>query len=76
MKCVGESRVCDKEVEGNMSLNLRNVILEKSVVEVTKGIDSDRNSLEHFQNKYGENWELIDVEARNVFSCCTPSVIK
>ena len=59
---MGESRVCDKEVEGNMSLNLRNVILEKSVVEVTKGIDSDRNSLERAQHKHSENWELIDAE--------------
>ena len=28
------------------------------------------------QNKYGENWELIDIEARNVFIYCTPSMIK
>ena len=50
--------------------------LEKSVVEVMKGIDSDRNSLEHIQHKHDENWELIDIEARNVFACYTPSVIK
>ena len=50
--------------------------LEKSVVEVTKRIDSDKNSLEHIQNKYSENWELIDIEARNFFACCTPSMIK
>ena len=46
------------------------------MVEVIKGIDSDRNSLEYVQHKYGNNWELIDVKARNVFACCTPSMIK
>ena len=45
-----------------MSLSLGNIKLEKSVVEFTMGIDSDRNSLECVQHEHGENWELIDVE--------------
>ena len=28
------------------------------------------------QHKCGEKWELIDIEARNVFTRCTPSMIK
>ena len=46
VKCVVENRMHDEEVEGNMSLNIGNMKLEKSMVEVIKGIDSDRNSLE------------------------------
>ena len=76
VKCVVENTMHDEETEGNTSLNLGNMKFEKSVVEVTKGIDSDRNSLEHVQHEHGENWELIDVEARNAFACCTPSTIK
>ena len=69
VKCTVENRTHDKEVEGNM-------VLEKSGVEVIKGIDSDRNSLECIQHKYDENWELIDIEVRNVFACFTSSMIK
>ena len=56
VKCVIENRTHYAEVEGNMSLNIGNMKFEKSVVEVIKGIDSDRNSLEHIQHKHGENW--------------------
>ena len=76
LKCVVENRTHDKEVEENVSLELGNVKLEKLAVEVTKWIDSDKNSLEHIQHENGEFCELIDIEARNAFACCTPSMIK
>ena len=50
----------NKEVEGNMSLELGNIKLEKSVLEITKGTDSDENSLEHIQHEHDKNLELID----------------
>ena len=28
------------------------------------------------KHNHGEKWELIDIEARNVFKCCTPRMIK
>ena len=76
MKHVVENRMHDEEVEVNTSLNLGNMKLEKSVVEVIKGIESNINSLEYMQHKYGDNWELIDAEAMHVFECCTTSMIK
>ena len=75
-KCAIENRTHGAEVEGKKSLNIGNIKFEKSVVQVTKGTDSHRNSLEHAQHEHGENCELIDVEATNVFACCTPIMIK
>ena len=46
------------------------------MVEFKKGVDSDKNSLEYIQHKYGGNREFFDVESRNVFACCMPSMIK
>ena len=46
------------------------------MVEVTKGVDSDRNNLEHVQNEHGENCELIDVEAQTISACWTQIMIK
>ena len=28
------------------------------------------------QHKYGEHWEIIDVETRNIFKCFTPRMMK
>ena len=45
-------------------------------MEVIKGKDSDNNCEEHIKHKHGEQCDIIDVDARNVFTCCTPSLIK
>ena len=57
-------------------LGLQRAIKNFFDLEVIKGIDSDKNSLEHVQHKHGENWELINIEARNVCACCTTRMIK
>ena len=28
------------------------------------------------KHKYGEQWGMVDVDTRNVFTCCTTSLIK
>ena len=50
--------------------------LEKSVSERTKGKDSDGNFEEHMKNECGEQWDMTDVDARNVFTYCIPILIK
>ena len=75
-KYVVENKTHDEEVEGKMSLELGNMKLEKSGVEVTKETDSDRSSLECTRHECGENLELINIEARNVFACCIPIMVK
>ena len=51
-------------------------MLEKSVAKIIKGTDSDINCEECMKYKYGEQWDIIDADARNVFASCTPSMIK
>ena len=41
-----------------------------------KKIDSEKCTTEHFQDKHGENWHLIDIEAREGFASSTVSQIK
>ena len=44
---------------------------ERKISEVIKKIDSIRKVEEYFQDKHGEKWKLIDIEAREGFSNCT-----
>ena len=48
----------------------------KKISEVVKNIDSEEFITEYFQDKYGENWNLIDIEAREGFVNSTASQIK
>ena len=61
---------------GNIALQCGKETLEKSVSEIIKGKDSDSNCEEYMKHKYGEQWNIIDTDARNIFASCTPSMIK
>ena len=64
------------EVEGNAASKCDWEKLEKCVSEVTKERDSDDICVEYLQHKHGEHWESMCVEAKNVFECCMPRIIK
>ena len=38
--------------------------------------DSDSNCEQHVKNKHGEQWDLVDADARNIFTSYAPNVIK
>jgi len=63
-------------VRGNISLKHRDRYCERKISEVIKKIDSMKNLEEYLQNKYGEKWLIIDIEAREGFSNSTTSKIK
>ena len=56
-------------------MKFRNKTHEKRIIEVAKQTDSTRNIEEHAQNKYGEKWTHIDLNARSWFSKSTKSII-
>ena len=64
---MSEDRRANREVTGITVLKCGREMLEKSVSEVMKERDSNNNCNGYLQHIHGENWELIDVEARNVF---------
>ena len=76
INCLRENINDDRLRIGISVLQCANETLEKSVSEVTKGKDSDINCEECVQHKHGEQWGTIDTDARNVFTCCTPSMMK
>ena len=51
-------------------------MLEKFANEVVKHVDSSKYEIAFLQDKYGQNWEHVDRQARNVFNNCTISFIK
>ena len=56
---------------GNTALQCGRETLEKLVSEATKGKDSDAECEECVKHKNGEQWDLIDVDARHFFKLCT-----
>ena len=60
----------------NVALQCVKKTLEKSVSKVIKRKDSDINCEEHVKHRYGEQCDVIDIHARNIFASCTPSMIK
>ena len=76
INCTRENASDDRLCTGNIALQCGKETLEKSVSEVIKGKDSDGNCEEYVKHKHGEQWGMIDVDARNFFTCCTPSLIK
>ena len=76
MKGLRENRSDTRLHVGNVALQCGKETLEKSVSEIIKGKDSDSNCEEYMKHKYGEQWNIIDTDARNVFASCTPSMIK
>ena len=76
LKYVRENKIENRLVVENEVLQWGKQILENSVSEVTKGKYRDNDREKHMQHKYGEQWELIDAQARNVFTSFTPSMIK
>ena len=66
----------DSLITGNISLKSGTKTLEKSISEVIKSKDSEVNCVECMKHKHSEQWDVIDVDARNFFTCCTRSLIK
>ena len=76
-------RVCEKEdreeclpVKAHGSVHIENKRCEKAVAEIIKTKESEKHITAYLQHKHGEHWDLIDVDARNVFSYCNPSMLK
>ena len=76
IKCARENNCDHRSCVGNITLKSGNETVEESVSELIKRIDSDGNCEEHMKYEYGEQWDVIDVDARNIFTYCTPSLIK
>ena len=74
-KCVRENKSDDVLCAGNTTLKCRRETLEKSVSEVIKGKNIDIKCEECVQQKHGEQWDLIDTDARNIFGNFAPSVM-
>ena len=66
MKCARENTREDKIMVRNEELKRGKEILEKAVAEVIKIKDRDIHSAEFMQHKWGERWELIETNTRNV----------
>ena len=76
IKSVRENRSNNFLFVGNLVMQRGRETSEKSFSEVMKGKDSDAKCEEYVQHKHGEQWDLIDVDARKVFANFTPSMIK
>ena len=76
INCLRENISDDRLCVGNTVLQYGTETLEKSFSKVIKGKDSDINCVEDVTHKHGEQWDRIDADAINVFTCCTPSMIK
>ena len=69
--------VIDKiKCKGNVSVKHNFQHCEKKVSEVVKTIDSDMKLKEYLQDKYGDKWTHIDIEARTGFVNSTVNKIK
>ena len=75
IQCVIENRLENISVVGNVVMTCRNEILDKTVTKLIKIKDSDDHFEENMQHKYGEKWDLIQIEARHLFSSSTTSMI-
>ena len=71
LKCKTEHENYNTRFRANVFLKCRNRHCERKISEVIKKIDSIRKVEEYFQDKHGEKWKLIDIEAREGFSNCT-----
>ena len=75
-KCIRETRENNGLLVGNVEFKCGNEMLEKLVSEVIKWKDSDSKCEECIHHKHVEQWDLVDIDARNVFTSYAPSMIK
>ena len=75
-KCSDNEVIDEVKNRGNVSLKHKQKHYDKKISEVIKKIDSEKCMTEYFQDKYGENWHLIDIEAREAFANSTVNQIK
>ena len=76
LKCEGEHKNDNVRVRGNVCLKHRDTHFEIKIIEAIKKIDNTKKLEERFQDKHGEKWLIIGIEAREGFSNSTTSKIK
>ena len=45
----------------------KNNVLEKSIIEVIKYVDRNKNTFEYVKDNHGEKWRYVDVQERNCY---------
>ena len=76
LKCENEIINDNIRFRVNICLKNKHSCCDMKISEVIKMIDSVRDVEECFQDKHGEKWKSIDVEAREGVTKCTESQIK
>jgi len=61
---------------GYYTLSMNGNIIGRSTKEAIRVIDAKKKEEEYAKEKFKEKYDFVDVEARNIFSNCTTSMIK